>query len=70
MTGRKLSVLVNDIIIGSVTQNARGQFAFTYTDDWIANPSAIALSLSMPLTNARLCRQCDPPLHVGAFTGQ
>ena len=53
MTGKQLSVLINDTVIGSVTQNARGQFTFTYTDEWVENASAIPLSLSMPLTNAR-----------------
>lgn len=51
MTGKQLIVLVNDQVIGNVTQGTSGRLTFDYHEDWIANPSAIPLSLSMPLTN-------------------
>ncbi|MGE0768097.1 MAG: type II toxin-antitoxin system HipA family toxin [Hyphomicrobiaceae bacterium] len=51
MTTKELVVLVNDQLVGRVTQGASGRLAFDYHDAWLANPSAIPLSLSMPLTN-------------------
>ena len=49
---KELIVLLDDQQIGHVSQN-RGRFTFQYTKDWLQNPSAIPLSLSMPLTQAR-----------------
>jgi serine/threonine-protein kinase HipA len=51
MTAKELIVLVNDQVIGEVTQGGSGRFEFRYQDDWLDNPSAIPLSLSMPLSN-------------------
>lgn len=51
MTTKELTVLINDHVIGQVTQANSGRFEFSYADDWLANPSAIPLSLSMPLSN-------------------
>ena len=51
MTAKELIVLINDQAIGQVTQGNSGRFDFRYADDWLSNPSAIPLSLSMPLAN-------------------
>jgi serine/threonine-protein kinase HipA len=51
MTAKELIVLINDQVIGQVTQGNSGRFEFRYADDWLSNPSAIPLSLSMPLAN-------------------
>lgn len=51
MTAKELVVLVNDQVVGRVAQGTSGRLAFDYHDDWLSNPSAIPLSLSMPLTN-------------------
>lgn len=51
MTATELIVLINDHVIGQIVQGNSGRFEFSYADDWLANPSAIPLSLSMPLTN-------------------
>ncbi len=53
MTAKELIVLINDQVIGQVTQGNSGRFEFRYADDWLSNPSAIPLSLSMPLANPR-----------------
>ena len=53
MTAKELIVLINDRVIGQVTQGNSGRFEFRYADDWLSNPSAIPLSLSMPLANPR-----------------
>jgi serine/threonine-protein kinase HipA len=51
MTTKELIVLINDDVMGEVVQGNSGRFQFRYSDDWLANPSAIPLSLSMPLAN-------------------
>ncbi len=53
MTTKELIVLINDHVIGQVTQGNSGRFEFRYADDWLENPSAIPLSLSMPLSNPK-----------------
>jgi serine/threonine-protein kinase HipA len=51
MTTKELAVLINDHVIGQVNQSNSGRFEFNYQDDWLGSPSAIPLSLSMPLSN-------------------
>ena len=51
MTTKELIVLLNDQVIGEITQGKSGRFEFRYADGWLANPSAMPLSLSMPLSN-------------------
>ncbi|MFV0298530.1 MAG: type II toxin-antitoxin system HipA family toxin [Hyphomicrobiaceae bacterium] len=48
----ELVVLLADHRIGVVTLS-RGRLTFDYDADWLQNPNAIPLSLSMPLTKAR-----------------
>jgi serine/threonine-protein kinase HipA len=51
MTTKELIVLINDEMIGEAVQDNSGRLQFRYHDNWLANPSAIPLSLSMPLAN-------------------
>ncbi len=53
MTSKELVVLINEHVIGQIVQGNSGRFEFRYSDDWLSNPSAIPLSLSMPLSNPR-----------------
>lgn len=53
MSAKQLVVLINDAVIGHVTQGTSGRLSFEYEQDWLDNPSAIPLSLSMPLSAAR-----------------
>ena len=53
MTTKELIVLLNDQVIGQVAQGTSGRFEFLYASDWLENPSAIPLSLSMPLSNPK-----------------
>ena len=48
----ELTVLVYDQPIGQIRQGRSGRYAFAYTAEWLANPTAVPLSLSMPLANA------------------
>ena len=49
MTTKELVVLINDQMVGLVVQGGSGRFSFRYADAWLSTPSAIPLSLSMPL---------------------
>lgn len=49
---KELRVLIDGNEIGSVIQDARGKFQFVYEDDYRAKPTAIPLSISMPLSLA------------------
>lgn len=50
MSSKQLVVLLNEDIVGHVTQGASGRLSFNYAEDWLAKPNAIPLSLSMPLS--------------------
>lgn len=53
MSDKQLVVLINDSVIGHVIQSASGRLSFEYADDWLQQPNAIPLSLSMPLSAPR-----------------
>ena len=53
MASEPLIVLLNDTVIGDISQLRTGKFSFAYTDAWINDPAAIPLSLSMPLTRQK-----------------
>jgi serine/threonine-protein kinase HipA len=53
MMATELAVLIYDQAIGSIRQGKTGRFEFEYTAEWLANPSAVPLSLSMPLARSR-----------------
>lgn len=44
-----LSVAMNGIVVGTLTQSGSGAMAFRYQEDWLTRPGARAISLSMPL---------------------
>jgi serine/threonine-protein kinase HipA len=48
----QLVVLLNGRVVGTVASQS-GRLTFTYTEQWIEDPEAYPLSLSMPLTAAR-----------------
>lgn len=50
---KNLVVLLNEQTVGRVQQQNSGRLEFLYSDDWLADPSAIPLSLSMPLAIAK-----------------
>ncbi|KAB2910731.1 MAG: type II toxin-antitoxin system HipA family toxin [Hyphomicrobiaceae bacterium] len=49
---RKLRVLIDGDEMGTVIQDGKGRFQFTYDESYRKSPSAIPLSLSMPLARA------------------
>lgn len=46
---RQLEVFLNDRKAGRLEQKDSGQLRFTYDEAWLADPSCMALSLSLPL---------------------
>lgn len=50
---KELIVLVNDDILGTVTQGTSGRLSFEYDDEWMDRLDAYPLSLSMPMTAKR-----------------
>ena len=65
MSAKELVVLINDHAIGTVLQGNSGRFEFRYNDEWLANPAAIPLSLSMPLSNPRHSHDAITPYMWG-----
>jgi serine/threonine-protein kinase HipA len=49
---KELAVLIDSVPLGSLVQDQRGHFRFTYDEDYRKLPTAIPLSLSMPLSVA------------------
>lgn len=47
---KELRILIDGTEIGGVVQDERGKFQFTYEEDYRVKPTAIPLSLSMPLS--------------------
>jgi serine/threonine-protein kinase HipA len=45
-------VLIAGQMLGTVSQNSRGDLALTYAPEWRDSPDSYALSLSMPLANS------------------
>jgi serine/threonine-protein kinase HipA len=53
---RTLDVYLHRHLVGKLIQNDQGQMFFHYIQSWLTNPTAIALSQSLPLTQKRLSR--------------
>ena len=60
--GRKLAVALGDGHAGDITRSRRGAtYGFAYSADWLASPSATALSVSLPLRpKPFLHEECSP----------
>lgn len=53
---RTLDVYLHRHLVGNLVQDEHGQMVFNYTEGWLANPAAIALSHSLPLTKKHFNR--------------
>jgi serine/threonine-protein kinase HipA len=53
---RKLDVYLHEHLAGNLVQNEHGQMVFDYAESWLENPSATALSHSLPLTKKHFNR--------------
>jgi len=53
---RTLDVYLHGHLIGKLVQNDHGQMVFDYVESWLANPTAIPLSQSLPLTKKHFSR--------------
>ena len=62
---RTLDVYLHHHHIGTLIQDEHGQMMFDYADAWLANPAAVALSHSLPLTQ----RHFDKNACRGFFAG-
>ncbi len=53
---RTLDVYLHRHLVGNLVQDEHGQMVFDYTQVWLENPTAIALSHSLPLTKKHFNR--------------
>lgn len=51
MKTRILNVLMNGILIGKLEKATNGSLSFTYEEQWLKNPNARPISLSLPLVS-------------------
>jgi serine/threonine-protein kinase HipA len=49
---KDLTVLIDGKVTGTVTQGSSGRLEFAYANEWLSEPAAVPLSLSMPLANS------------------
>lgn len=54
MRNRVLSVAMNGDLVGKLTKNTDGGMSFQYAEEWLAEPGARAISLSLPLQRGRI----------------
>lgn len=66
MTGT-LDVYLHDTLIGHLIQDEHGQSLFEYTSDWLRNPNAIPLSISLPLQEGRFGEKYCKPFFAGVL---
>lgn len=66
MTGT-LDVYLHNILIGHLIQDDNGQTVFEYTSDWLKNPNAIPLSISLPLQEGRFGEKYCKPFFAGVL---
>ena len=58
---RRLTVWWDERVVGELTQGRHGELGFAYSSEWIAAPSALALSVSLPKRAAPFSRrECRP----------
>jgi len=66
MTGT-LDVYLHNILVGHLIQDEHGQTLFEYNHDWLKNPDAIPLSMSLPLTEGRFGEKYCKPFFAGVL---
>lgn len=66
MTG-KLDVYLHNILIGHLIQDDHGQILFEYISDWLKNPNAIPLSISLPLQEGIFGEKYCKPFFAGVL---
>ncbi|MEX5485384.1 HipA N-terminal domain-containing protein [Proteus mirabilis] len=54
MKAQILSVAMNGDLVGKLTKNTDGGMSFQYAEEWLAEPGARAISLSLPLQKGRI----------------
>ncbi|OLF60223.1 serine/threonine protein kinase [Aeromonas veronii] len=54
MRNQALSVAMNGDVVGTLYRDTKGAMSFQYTPDWVSEPGARAISLSLPLGHGRI----------------
>jgi serine/threonine-protein kinase HipA len=60
-----LDVYLHNTLIGHLIQDDHGQTLFEYTPDWLKNPNAISLSISLPLQAGKFGEKYCKPFFAG-----
>lgn len=66
MTGT-LDVYLHNTLIGHLIQDDHGQTLFKYNTDWLKNPNAIPLSISLPLQEGTFGEKYCKPFFAGVL---
>lgn len=66
MTGT-LDVYLHNTLIGQLIQDDHGQTLFEYNSDWLKNPNAIPLSISLPLQEGTFGEKYCKPFFAGVL---
>ncbi len=66
MTGT-LDVYLHNTLIGHLIQDDHGQTLFEYNSDWLKNPDAIPLSISLPLQEGTFGEKYCKPFFAGVL---
>ena len=62
---RKAEVSMFGILAGSLVEDANSEYTFTYDRDYLAEPQAIPVSLTLPLTAEPIKSRALPPFFDG-----
>jgi serine/threonine-protein kinase HipA len=62
---RTLDVYLHNILVGHLLQDDHGQTLFEYNSDWLKDPKAIPLSISLPLQDGRFVEKYCKPFFSG-----
>jgi serine/threonine-protein kinase HipA len=64
---RTLDVYLHSNLTGHLMQDDHGQTLFEYTPDWLKNPNAIPLSISLPLQEGKFGEKYCKPFFAGVL---
>lgn len=54
MRAQRLTVAMNGEVVGTLHRDGSGAMSFQYAPEWLAEPGARAISLSLPLQHGRI----------------
>lgn len=62
---KRLTVYLNQDIVGTLNQDASGRLGFRYSPEWLRNPAAVPLSRSLPLREEPFLGKQARPFFAG-----